>query len=111
MPFGDSFPIATQESLPQGDSRDHPLKFQATLTQALVHSRYTAILSRDVGIPAAARFTPKEKARIRSAGGPGSSAFLEALPNRYITRLTNVGLVWVWCIRGQVGFEPCTCGC
>ena len=89
MPFGDSFPIATQESLPQGDSRDHPPKFQATLTQALVHSRYTAILSRDVGIPAAARFTPKEKARIRSAGGPGSSAFLEALPNRYITRLTN----------------------
>ncbi|CAM9569773.1 unnamed protein product [Heterosigma akashiwo] len=90
MPFGDSLPIAMQESLPQGDSRDHPLIFQATPTQALVHSsRHTAILSRDVGILAAARFTPKEKARIRSAGGPGSSAFLEALPNRYITRLTN----------------------
>ncbi|CAM9325955.1 unnamed protein product, partial [Heterosigma akashiwo] len=68
---------------------DRPIKIQATLAKTLMNSRFTAILTRDEGVAAAARLTPQDKARIRSAGGPGSSAWLEALPNRWVTRLTN----------------------
>jgi hypothetical protein len=40
-----------------------------------------------------ASLSAAHKARIRSAGGAGAAAFLEALPNRWATQLTNEQMV------------------
>ncbi|CAM9836350.1 unnamed protein product, partial [Heterosigma akashiwo] len=62
-----------------------------------------------------ARLTPQDKARIRSAGGPGSSAWLEALPNRWVTRLTNEHMRIACSLRLGLDVIPsdigsCACG-
>mmetsp|Transcript_38280 Transcript_38280/g.69102 ORF Transcript_38280/g.69102 Transcript_38280/m.69102 type:complete len:247 (-) Transcript_38280:14-754(-) len=114
MPFGDSLPISTQESLPQ-HQEDRPIKIQATLAKTFMNSRFTAILTRDEGVAAAARLTAQDKARVRSAGGPGSSAWLEALPNRWVTRLTNEHMRIACSLRLGLDVIPsdigsCACG-
>ena len=62
-----------------------------------------------------ASLSAADKARIRSAGGAGAAAFLEALPNRWATQLTNEQMVIACKLRLGLPLAPpdlttCICG-